>query len=118
MTAMPIYSKNPLKILFSGTKGPMTLGFGMQHQGLGPNKVYSNDDLGLTMAYSMARSNFFLMLFILENIHFFMVAQSEVCLLGMQATLSSIPTSDTFFRGDLVMNSRRAVVSYWRKNVH
>ena len=42
---------------------------------------------------------------------------------------SSIPISGTFFRGDLVMknsyghspssaDSRRAVVSYWQKNVH
>ena len=43
---------------------------------------------------------------------------------------SSIPTSGTFFRGDLVMKTfstailplpliqKRAVVSYWRKNVH
>ena len=48
----------------------------------------------------------------------------------MQATPSSVPTSGTFFRGDLVMkkilqlfswasaDSRRAVVSYWQKNVH
>ena len=48
MATLPIYAKNPLKIFFSGTKGPMTLGLGMQHLGLGPNKVCSNDDLGLT----------------------------------------------------------------------
>ena len=57
------------------------------------------------------------------------VARSEACPLGMQAAPNSIPTSGTFFRGDLVMkkfyghslssaDSRRAVVSYWRKNVH
>ena len=57
------------------------------------------------------------------------VARSEACPLGMQAAPGSIPTSGTFFRGDLVMknfyrhspssaDSRRAVVSYWRKNVH
>ena len=56
------------------------------------------------------------------------VARLEACLLGMQAAPSSIPTSGTFFRGDLVMkkyyghspssaDSRRATVSYWRKNV-
>ena len=50
MAATPIYGKNPLKI-FSGTKGPMTLGLGMQHWGLGPNKVSSNDDLGLTLTF-------------------------------------------------------------------
>ena len=47
MAAMPIYGKNPLKIFFSGTKGPMTMGLGMQHLGLRPNKVCSNDDLDL-----------------------------------------------------------------------
>ena len=31
------------------------------------------------------------------------VARSEACPLGMQAAPSSIPTSGTFFRGDLVM---------------
>ena len=57
------------------------------------------------------------------------VARSEASSLGMQAAPSSIPMSGTFFRGDLIMNtfyghspssadSRRAVVSYWRKNVH
>ena len=57
------------------------------------------------------------------------VARSEACPLGIQAAPSSIPTSGTFFHGDLVMknfyghspssaDSRRAVVSYWRKNVH
>ena len=38
-TAMPIYGKNPLKIFFSGTKGPKALGLGMQHRGHGPNKA-------------------------------------------------------------------------------
>ena len=32
-----------------------------------------------------------------------MVARSEACPLGMQAAPSSIPTSGTFFGGDLVM---------------
>ena len=31
MAAMPIYGKIHSKIFFSGTKGPMTLGLGMQH---------------------------------------------------------------------------------------
>ena len=46
MAAMPIYGKNLLKVFF-GTNGPMTLGPGMQHCGLGPNKVCSVDDLDL-----------------------------------------------------------------------
>ena len=57
MAATPLYGKNSLKIFFSGTKGPMILGFGMQHQGLGPNKIYLNDDLGLTLTFFTARSN-------------------------------------------------------------
>ena len=45
-----IYGKNPLKI-FSRTKGSRTLGFGMQQWGHEPNKVCSNDDLGLTLPF-------------------------------------------------------------------
>ena len=56
---------------FSGTKGPMTLGLGMQYRGLGPNKVCSNDDLGLTLIFFTARSNFLPYAFIWENIHIF-----------------------------------------------
>ena len=56
----PLYGKNPLKIFFPGTKGPMTLELGMQHWGLGPNKICSNDDLGLTMTFFRARSNLLL----------------------------------------------------------
>ena len=48
MATMPIYGKNPSKIFFSGTIGPMTLKLGIQHWGLGPYKNYSNDELGLT----------------------------------------------------------------------
>ena len=33
------------------------------------------------------------------------VARSEACPLGMQAALSLIPKSGTFFRGDLVMKN-------------
>ena len=29
----PIYGKNSLEIFFSGTKGPLALGLGMQHHG-------------------------------------------------------------------------------------
>ena len=47
MATMPIYGKNPLKIFLSETNGPVTLGLGMQHLGLGPNKVCSNDDFDL-----------------------------------------------------------------------
>ena len=47
MATTPIYGKNSLKIFFSGPKGPMTLVLVLQHRGLGPNKVFSNDDLDL-----------------------------------------------------------------------
>ena len=52
MAATPIYG--PLKIFFSGTKGPIILELGMQHRGLGLNKVCSNDDLGLTLTFFTA----------------------------------------------------------------
>ena len=51
MAATPIYGKKLLEIFSSGTKGPMTLGLGIQHLGLRPNKVYSNDDFGLTLTF-------------------------------------------------------------------
>ena len=39
----------------------------MQHLGLGSNKVYSNDDLGLTVTFFTARSNLLPYSFIWEN---------------------------------------------------
>ena len=51
MPATPIYGKIPFKILFSGTKWPLALGHDMQHWRHGPNKVWKNDDLGLTMTF-------------------------------------------------------------------
>ena len=49
----------------------MTLGFGMQHWGLGPNKVCSNDGIELTLIFFTARSDLLPYAFIWENIHFF-----------------------------------------------
>ena len=49
----------------------VTLELGMRHCGLGPNKVCSNDDLGLTLTFFTARSNLLPYIFIWENIHFF-----------------------------------------------
>ena len=57
MAAMPIYGKNPLKIFFSRTRRPMTLGLGIKHQGCRAYQVCSNDDPGLTLTYLMSRSN-------------------------------------------------------------
>ena len=42
------------------------------------------------------------------------VARSEASPLGMQAALSSIPTSGTFFRGDLVMKTLLRPFSLFR----
>ena len=57
MAATPIYVKNPSKIFFSRTKGPMTLWLGMQHWGHGPIILCSNDDPRLTLTNFTARSN-------------------------------------------------------------
>ena len=49
MVAMPIYGKNPLKIFFSRTKGPMTLGLAMSSWSigdLGPRKFVQMMTLG------------------------------------------------------------------------
>ena len=58
MAATPIYGKNPLKIFLSRTKGLMTLGLGMQHWGLGPNKICSDDDLELTLTFFYGKVKF------------------------------------------------------------
>ena len=53
MAAMPIYDKTHLKV-FSGTKGQMTIGLGMQHWGYGPNKIWKKkkyDHFGLTFIF-------------------------------------------------------------------
>ena len=55
MAAMPIYGKDLL--IFSGTKGLMTLKLGMQHRVLEYYQVCSNDDPELTLTYFIARSN-------------------------------------------------------------
>ena len=56
MAATPIYDKNPSKF-FSGTEGPISTKLGMQHWGLLPIIVCSNDDSGVTLTYFTARSN-------------------------------------------------------------
>ena len=57
MAATPIYGKNPSKIFFSRTTGPIFTKLGMQHLGLLPIIVYVNDDPGVTLTYFTARSN-------------------------------------------------------------
>ena len=51
------HGKNLKKIIFSGTKRPMTLKLGMQHRVLKYYQVCSNGDPGLTMTSFTARSN-------------------------------------------------------------
>ena len=50
--AMPIYNS-----IISGTNGLISTKLGMKHWGLWPIIVCSNDDLGLTVTYFMARLN-------------------------------------------------------------
>ena len=57
MAAMPIYGNNLLRIFFSITRKPVTLGLGMWHWGCGAYQVCSNDDSRLTLTYLTSRSN-------------------------------------------------------------
>ena len=57
MAATPIYGKNPSKIFFSRTGGPIFTKLGMYHRGLLPIIVYINDDPGVTLTNFTARSN-------------------------------------------------------------
>ena len=59
MAIMPIYSKNPIKIIFSRATSRMALKLGTKHQGLEPYNVYLNDDPGLTLVYFTLRSTLF-----------------------------------------------------------
>ena len=56
-----------LKILFSGTKRPMTFKLGMRHRVIEYYQIFSNDDPGLTLTYFTARSNLVPCAFIWEK---------------------------------------------------
>ena len=56
MAAMPIYGKNPSKIFFSLTNGPISTKLGMKHWGLKYYNVFINYDLWMTLTYFTARS--------------------------------------------------------------
>ena len=56
MAAMPIYGKNPSKIFFSGTGGPILTKLGMKHQWLKVYNVYINHDPVMTLTYFTTRS--------------------------------------------------------------
>ena len=49
MAAMHIYGKNPSKIFFSGTGGPISTKLGMRHQCLKYYNVYINHDPVMTL---------------------------------------------------------------------
>ena len=51
MAAMPIYGKNPSKIFFSGTGGPISMKLGMKHRWLKHYNVCINHDLVMTLTY-------------------------------------------------------------------
>ena len=57
MAAMPTYYKNPSKIFFSGTGGPISTKLGMYYWGPQPIIVCSNDDPGVTLTCFTARSD-------------------------------------------------------------
>ena len=56
LATMPIYGKNPSKILFFGTGGPISTKLGMKHQWLKHYNVYINHDPVMTLTYLTARS--------------------------------------------------------------
>ena len=57
MATMPIYGKNPLKFFFSGTGRPVSTKLCVEHRGLQPIIVCSNDDPRVALTCFTARSN-------------------------------------------------------------
>ena len=94
------YMIKTFKLFYSGTEMLMTLKLGMQHRVLDYYQVCSNDDPWLTLTYFIAMTN--------------LVPYVFASSLGMQAAPSSIPTSGTFFRGDLVMKTFLRPFSFFR----
>ena len=56
MAAMPIYSKTPSEIFFSGTGGPISTKLGMELQWLKYYNVYKIHDPVMTLTFFMATS--------------------------------------------------------------
>ena len=50
--------KNPSKIIFSGTVGPISTKLGMKHRGLQPIIICSNDNPGLTLTFFHGKDKF------------------------------------------------------------
>ena len=53
MAAMPIYGKNPSKIFFSETGGPISMKLGMKHLWEGGTNVYINNPGHMTKMAAM-----------------------------------------------------------------
>ena len=77
MAAMTIYGKNPSKIFFSETIGPIALKLGMYHWGLRPIIICSNDGPGLTLTYFMPMSNLVTYAFVWEKVKGLSTGQVE-----------------------------------------
>ena len=56
MAAMPIYGKNPSKIFFSRTSGPISMKLDMKHRWLKHYNAYINNDPVMTLTFFTARS--------------------------------------------------------------
>ena len=56
MADLPIYGKNPSKIFFSESGGPISKKHGMKHQWLKYYNVYINHDPVVTLTYFTTRS--------------------------------------------------------------
>ena len=56
MAAMTIYGKNPSKIFFSESGGPISKKLGMNHQWLKYYNVFINHDPVVTLTYFTTRS--------------------------------------------------------------
>ena len=57
MAAMPIYGKNPSKIFFSKSGGPISKKLGMKHQWLKYYNVFINHDPVVTLTYLVVGLN-------------------------------------------------------------
>ena len=71
VAAMPIYGKNHSKInllLWNQRAGPIALKLGIQHRGLGPIIICSNDDPGLTLTSFMPKSDLVTYAIVWENV--------------------------------------------------
>ena len=68
MADMPIYGKNTLKIIFSGTTGQILMKLCMKHQRPKHFIICANYDPGLILTYFTARLNFATYTFTWENV--------------------------------------------------